>query len=153
MSDSPFTTCPTSDKNISELQSAGYVDSTGNLVAAYDAATVKLGSPWRMPTEAEILALISNCTTTWSTTNGVNGRLVKGTGNYKNRSIFLPASGCGYAPFLQYPGSKGYFWASTANSNYSYGAIERGFSLDEVNWYNNSRNIGLPVRPVRSATE
>ncbi len=45
----------------SALLSAGYIDSTGNLVAAHDAATAHLGSPWRMPTADEIDALIDNC--------------------------------------------------------------------------------------------
>ena len=56
-----------------ELLSAGDIDSTGNLVAAYDAATAHLGAPWRIPTSDEIQALVDNCTTTWITTNGVSG--------------------------------------------------------------------------------
>lgn len=51
---------PTYYKSNSTLQSQGYIDSTGNLVAKYDAATVYLGTPWRMPTCAEIDALINN---------------------------------------------------------------------------------------------
>lgn len=34
--------CPTYGKSSSVLQSAGYIDSTGNLVAKYDAATAHL---------------------------------------------------------------------------------------------------------------
>ena len=85
--------CPTYNKTTSELQSAGYIDSTGNLVSAHDAATAHLGAPWRMPTDAEFAALISNCYTTWTTRNGVYGRLVTGRGTYASRSIFLPAAG------------------------------------------------------------
>ena len=59
----------THEKGSAELRSAGYIDSSGCLAAAHDAAAVHLGSPWRMPTDAEIFALISNCTTTWITTN------------------------------------------------------------------------------------
>ena len=42
MSSSPFSSssCPTYNKSNSQLLSAGYIDSTGNLVAAHDAATV-----------------------------------------------------------------------------------------------------------------
>ena len=86
---------PTYYKSNDALLSSGYIDSTGNLVAAHDAATAHLGSPWRMPTDAEFSALISNCTTTWITTNGVAGRLVTGKGDYADRSIFLPAAGNG----------------------------------------------------------
>ena len=39
MSSSPFASCPTDGKDNSALQSAGYIDSTGNLTAAHDAAT------------------------------------------------------------------------------------------------------------------
>lgn len=48
MSSSPFSssTCPTYNKRNSTLQSQGYIDSTGNLVAKYDAATAHLGAPW-----------------------------------------------------------------------------------------------------------
>jgi len=69
---------PTYGKDNAALLSAGYIDSTGNLVAAHDAATAHRGSPWRMPTSDEIQALINNCTTTWITTNGVYGGLVTG---------------------------------------------------------------------------
>ena len=80
--------CPTYGKSNSELQSLGYIDSTGNLTTAHDAATAHLGSPWRMPTDAEHSALINNCTTTWTTRNGVYGRLVTGKGAYASKSIF-----------------------------------------------------------------
>ena len=39
MSSSPFASCPTDGKDNSALQSAGYIDSTGNLTAAHDATT------------------------------------------------------------------------------------------------------------------
>ena len=74
--------CLTYGKDTAQLQSAGYIDATGNLVAQYDAATAHLGAPWRMPTDAEYAALIDNCDTEWTTRNGVAGRLVKGRGAY-----------------------------------------------------------------------
>ena len=122
MSSSPFSSssCPTWDKDHAALISAGYIDSTGNLVAAHDAAMAHLGSPWRMPTRAEINALISNCTTTWITTNGVSGRLVTGKGDYANRSIFLPATGYGNDSNLYRPGSNGRCWTSTPHSDGSW---------------------------------
>lgn len=82
MGSSPFSgsSCPTYNKTTAQLQSAGYIDATGNLVAKYDAATAHLGAPWRMPTDAEFAALINNCTTTWTMRNGVYGRLVTGKG-------------------------------------------------------------------------
>ena len=118
MSSSPFdsSSCPTVGKNDSQLQSAGYIDVTGNLVPAHDAARAHWGSPWRMPTDAEFNALVSNCDTQWTTRNGVNGRLVKGRGAYSSKSIFLPAAGYGYDSYLYRLGSDGVYWSSTPYS-------------------------------------
>ena len=54
----------------------------------------KLGDGWRLPTNDEFDALISNCGKgEWTNQNGVDGRLFKGTGDYESNSIFLPAAG------------------------------------------------------------
>lgn len=155
MSSSPFSypSCPTYGKYNSALQSAGYIDSTGNLTAAHDAVTAHLGTPWRMPTSDEVQALVDNCTTTWITTNGVAGRLVTGKGNYANRSIFLPAAGYGYDPFLNYPGSLGYYWSSTPKSDISSHAWYLCFYSSYFYRLNNSRYLGQSVRPVRGFAE
>jgi len=151
MSGSPFSesSCPTYDKSNSALLSAGYIDSTGNLVAAHDAATAHLGAPWRMPTDAEFSALIDNCTTTWITTNGVNGRLVTGKGAYADRSIFLPAAGDGNDSYLGSPGSDGYYWSSTPHSDDSLDAWYRDFYSGSFGRGYYSRYRGRSVRPVR----
>ena len=153
MSSDPFTPslCPTYGKNNAALLSAGYIDSTGNLVAAHDAATVHLGLPWRMPTSDEIVALVNNCTTTWITTNGVSGRLVTGKGDYANRSIFLPAAGYGDAfSNLHYPNSLGIVWSSTPDSSRSNYAWDLRFRSSSFGRSSNSRRDGGQcVRPVR----
>lgn len=57
---------------------------------AYDAATVNLGSDWRMPTVEEMKELITKCKWEWTQINGVNGfKISANNGN----SIFLPATG------------------------------------------------------------
>ena len=159
MSSSSFsssgTAASTYNKSNSALQSAGYIDSTGNLVAAHDAATAHLGSPWRMPTDAEFSNLVYKCTTTWITTNGVNGTLVTGKGDYANRNIFLPAAGFGGGPglpgsCLSNPGSSGHYWSSTPYSGNSYYAWSLGFGSSYfMRAYNGSRYFGMQVRPVR----
>lgn len=100
----------TYNKDNSALRSAGWIDSTGNLAAAHDAATAHLGAPWRMPTRGDIDALIGNCTTTSITTNGVKGLLVTGKDDYAGRSIFLPAADSGYNNEF---GADDYYWSST----------------------------------------
>lgn len=139
--------CPTNDKDNSALLSAGYIDSSGNLVAAHDAATAHLGAPWRMPTEAEFQALSSNCTTTWTTRNGVSGRLVTGKGAYASKSIFLPAAGDDSGVYG--PGSYGYYWSSTANSDKWYSVLVVVFTSGKFNLGFTDRYEGLSVRPVR----
>ena len=105
-----------------------------------------------MPTSEEIGALISNCTTTWITTNGVSGRLVTGKGTYANGSIFLPAAGYGYGSDLYYFGSDGYYWPSTPTSGSSYNAWNFGFHSGYFGRSDyRSRSNGQSVRPVRDA--
>ena len=145
------TAASTYDRDNSTLRSEGWIDSTGNLTAAHDAATAYLGSPWRMPTADEIDALTSNCTTTWITTNGVSGRLVTGTGAYANRSIFLPAAGYGNDSSLYNIGSNGYYWSSTPSSN-GWG-LSCGFQFGLGYFIQDSydRFSGRSVRPVRDS--
>lgn len=144
-----FTGCPTYGMSISQLQSEGYIDATGNLLAAHDAATTHLGAPWRMPTAAEFSALVNNCTTTWTTRNGVNGRLVTGEGAYASKSIFLPAAGLGIGSSLYESGSYGYCWSSTPSSGNSDIAWYLFFSSSNFRRNDNDRYYGFTVRPVR----
>ena len=155
MSSSPFdwNSCPTMGKDNSTLQSEGYIDATGNLVAAHDAATAHLGAPWRMPTDAEHDDLINNCDWTWTAKNGVNGYEFRGRGDYASNSIFLPAAGHGYDSRLRFPGSDGDFWSSTPNSDDSDYAWQIDFSSGYFYRYNDryERHFGQSVRPVRFA--
>ena len=142
--------CPTYGKNNSQLQSEGYIDSAGNLVAAHDAATAHLGAPWRMPTDAEFSALFNNCDTKWTSCNGVSGFLVKGRGSYTSKSIFLPAAGYGYDSGLRDFGSNGVYWPSSLSSDglvYEYALTFLSHDFDR---YTDTRSYGESVRPVRS---
>ena len=143
--------CPTYGKNNSQLQSAGYIDASGNLVAAHDAATAHLGAPWRMPTDAEFSALINNCDTEWTSRNGVPGRLVKGRGAYASKSIFLPAAGYGhgYDSNLYNLGSYGYYWSSTPYSGNSSDAWFLDFGSGYFGRSSLPRAEGQSIRPVR----
>ena len=141
--------CPTYNKGDSQLRSAGYIDSTGSLVAAHDAATQHWGAPWRMPTFAELDALISNCTTTWTTRNGVYGLLVTGKGTYASKSIFLPAAGDGYSSDHGYAGSLGVCWSSTPNLDGSSSAWYLDFDSGNFRRSSYGRYYGRSVRPLR----
>ena len=144
------TSLSTYDKDNSALLSEGYIDATTNLVAAYDAAHVHWGGEWRMPTRDEIDALVSNCTATWITTNGVRGQLVTGKGTYANRSIFLPAAGYGAPSNIQNSGFLCHYWSSTpdlGDSRYAWNLLITSWGSFELN--SNYRCSGRPVRPVR----
>lgn len=140
--------CPTSDKSDSLLQSQGYIDPTGNLVAENDAATSWLGAPWRMPTKEEWESLENNCTITWTERNGVFGRQVTGKGGYESQSIFLPAAGYGFESLLNLSGSWGEYWSSTSSGNSS-GAWCCVLYSTNFAQYSCSRYCGLSVRPIR----
>ena len=138
---------PTHGKDNAALLSAGYIDSTGNLVPAHDAATAHFGFPWRMPTHADFVALLENCTSTWITTNGVTGRLFTGTGNYADKSIFLPATGEAYQTTLSSGNYYGYYTSSTSYSN-DEDARDLDFGEAYIDTRVRSRYMGRSVRPI-----
>ena len=126
----------------------GEVDNKTELDPEDDAATVNMGSEWRMPTIDEITELIENCTWQWTKLNGVNGYQVTGP---NGNSIFLPASG---ESAMYSIGLKGYYWtrsmAFTAPSFYfpTNGAnLYFASDLEKVN--GSSRFMGCTVRAVR----
>ena len=121
-------------------------DNKTTLEAADDAATRKLGSPWRMPTMIELQELIDHCTWTWTTQDGKNGYEVKGT---NGNSIFLPAAGYREGSELNGAGSWGRYWSSSLDAARSYCARNLGFDSGARGWYHNPRFYGFSVRPVR----
>lgn len=136
----------TNGLSISQLESQGYIDGSGNLTSLHDAATANWGGSWRMPTKADYEELIYNCTWTWTTQNGVNGYKVTGTnGNH----IFLPAAGYRYGSSLYYEGDFGRYWSSTPGDfDYDNNAyyLDFGYGGEGVDW--DYRGIGHTVRPV-----
>jgi len=138
--------CLTFGLSYSELQSKGIIDSDGNLTAKYDAATANWGKEWRMPTKAEIEELKHNCAWTWTSQNGVNGYVVTGP---NGNSIFLPAVGYRDGSSLNFAGSYGGYWSSTADEDYSGDAYSLNFDSGYYGWYcSYLRNFGQSIRPV-----
>ena len=121
------------------------VDNKMVLESSDDVASVKLGGKWRMPTDAEWTELRTKCTWTWTTQNGVNGRLVTAT---NGNSIFLPAAGYRNLTGLYNAGSYGYFWSSSLNTGSPYRAWGVSFGSDYVSRLSISRYYGFSVRPV-----
>ena len=75
-----------------------------------DAATILLGSPWRIPTKEEYKELIEKCKWNEETLNGVKGCRVTGP---NGNSIFLPLAG-GYSFGFPYEEGYGVYWSSSA---------------------------------------
>ena len=131
--------------SISQLQSQGYIDGSGNLAPSHDAARANWGSSWRMPTKEEQQELIDNCTWTWTTQNGVNGYKVTGpNGNH----IFLPAAGYRDGSSLYLAGKDGYYWSSTPFESSSNTAWLLYFHSGYLRMGTCGRSYGPPVRPV-----
>lgn len=123
----------------------GTIDNKTVLEAADDVAAVKWGSTWRMPTDAELLELHTECIWTWTTLNGVDGYKVTGT---NGNSIFLPAAGyCGDSSFYGV-GIHGYYWSNSLDTNGPRYAWRVNFHSSNVGRRSNRRDYGYSVRPV-----
>ena len=105
-----------------------------------------------MPTIDELSALRNNCDWTWTTTNGVNGYIVRGKGGYASASIFLPAAGYGDGTSLGIVGSDGGYRSSVPNSGRNF-AWYLYFDSGSHGTSDNFRDIGQSVRPVQGFTE
>lgn len=112
----------------------------------YDAAHVKWGGSWSMPTVDQIKELIDNCSKIWTSKNGVKGILITGP---NGASIFLPTPGRRNGDSLNGEGWSGYYWSSSLYLN------REGFAYSLVfgssDWYWSSfyeRYDGRSVRPV-----
>ena len=126
--------------------SHGPVDSKTVLDPADDAVHVKLAGKWRMPTYAEWAELITKCTWTWTTLNGVNGRLVTGK---NGNSIFLPAAGRRDDTNFGDAGSRGYYWSSSLYTDWPSGAWRVSFDSSNVGRSGSGgRCYGFSIRPV-----
>ena len=110
-----------------------------------DAAHVNLGGKWRMPTDADWTELRTKCTWTWTTRNGVNGRLITGS---NGNSIFLPAAGGRDSVNRYYTGSDGYYWSSSLSAGFPFLAWGVDFGSGRVDRRNDGRCFGRSVRPV-----
>lgn len=123
----------------------GTVDYKTSLDPEDDAAYVKRGGSWRMPTSREWEELIDNCTWTWTTHNGVEGYLVTGP---NSSSIFLPCAGSRRSTNFYTTYSYGEYWSSSLSTDHHECACGVNFSSNGVSGGTTSRCLGLSLRPV-----
>lgn len=141
-------------KSNATLQSEGWITADGVLAPEHDAAQARWGGAWRMPTDSELSALSDNCDWMWTTTNGVSGYVVRGRGDFKASSIFLPAAGYGSKTSLYEAGSYGYYWSSVPDSGSSYYAGYLNFSSSyHFTMNGGNRSVWWSVRPVQGFAE
>lgn len=137
-----------------------YYDNKTELEMGDDAATVNWGVNWQMPSIEQFAELIdsNNTTTSWTTLNGVSGRMIVSKSNDKR--IFLPAAGYRASTEGLLDSRYGFYWSRSLNmvdwTSSTYGRYLRFSSSEiEANPYNYGgsdyyyRYSGLCVRPVR----
>ena len=121
-----------------------YLDYNGTTTAI-----ANWGQPWRMPTKEEWEELFQNTTSTWTTQNGVNGRLFTAL---NGKEVFLPAAGVYTNGTLYGAGSSGVYWSSLQNYITNFNS-----EFYTVNWIDSSDYdvfyYCITIRPVRNASE
>lgn len=140
-----------------------FVDNLTILLPEDDAATVNWGSGWRMPSESEWEELYTNTTHTWTTRNGVKGRLFTAA---NGNTIFLPAAGYHSGNSFFDASEEGYYWSNSLHTNSFTNTIVTRYAsclyftntnckMWNMNYDTNNgyRSSGNPVRPVRSPSQ
>lgn len=111
-----------------------------------DVAYVLWGHNWRMPSKDQVEELIEECTSEWTTQDGVSGRLITGP---NNNTIFLPAAGYRGAVDPGARGTRGDYSARTLVENDNYFGFGFEYSSSSMYLdYNNNRYDGRTIRPV-----
>ena len=136
--------------NKSSYGNDGYTDSLTTLETTDDAVLQNVHK-YSMPTKEQLQELIDGTTSTWTTQNGVNGRLF--TSKTNGNSIFVPAAGYGSGGSMYNVGSYGYLWSSSLYEDYTNNAWGLYFYSDYVDLYDDDRCGGRSVRGVVAASK
>ena len=128
----------------------GFTDNLTMLEAADDAATANWGSGWRTPTSAEFQELMDKCKVTWTTQDGINGRLFAGS---NGNTIFLPVAGFSGNGSINVVGTYGCYWSSSLYTEDPDYAFYFYFNSGGCRMNDYSRYYGFSVRPVCSVSQ
>ena len=127
----------------------GTVDGSDYLDLTDDVAHVLLGGNWRIPTDYEFMELVNSCAWTWTSLNGVSGYRINGTKDgYRDRSVFLPASGSMLNSENKWIGNEGCYWSKSLSDDYPYFASYLMFDEGSKSVSRTYRMYGMSVRPV-----
>ncbi len=122
-------------------------DNKTKLEARDDAASVRWGTEWRMPTKEEFEELIDNCD--WEIQYNKNNYIfLVGRSKTNGEAITFPACGfmSGYDTSLY--GQYGGYWSSTLFQEHTSDAYIFSFNSKSISCVNNNRCEGLKIRPV-----
>ncbi len=124
----------------------GFTDELTVLQSADDPATTNWGNGWEMPSKEQWEELNENTKSSWTTRNGVKGRLFTAS---NGNSLFLPAAGDRWYGELIGAGYYGYYWSSSLYTDVPSDAW--GFYFDSGYAVSSSggRDYGRSVRAVR----
>lgn len=132
----------------------GDIDDNLQLDIEDDAATYQWGGNWTIPTKQQFEELISECSWTLTTVDGVRGWNVVGK---SGKNIFLPGAGTIEEGNLIGDGGLGYYWSScmetfTSEPTFAsdYGFL-LSFGIDGYFVVSKQRYTGCTIRPVINA--
>jgi uncharacterized protein (TIGR02145 family) len=146
---------------LTEPYSSSQTAYTGNEKPLSTSADVaySVNTSWRIPTEAQIDALISDSNTNaktkseswktgWTTLGGNNGgRLI--TSKVNGISLFFAAAGYYNDGSLSNAGNYGYCWSSTPSDSYNNYSFYLSFNSYDISKFGDRRHFGFSVRPVK----
>lgn len=112
-----------------------------------DAAQIKLGGKWRIPTREECIELVDNCAWSVVSRNGTNG--VVFTSKINGNTLFFPFSGSFFSQYNDI-GENGFVWASDGNVGMP--ILAKSLSIHSGEQPNGDatllRYMAVPIRPV-----
>ena len=113
-----------------------------------DAANANMGGDWHMPTPEQFKELINETDNTWTTQDGINGRLFTSKTD-TSKSIFIPAAGYAWNGSLYDVGRSGFVWSSMLSAYDVSSGQYLSFDSGDVYLYNYGyRYYGFSVRGV-----
>ena len=124
-----------------------YTTTRATLDLEDDAAHVHMGGDWHMPRPTQIQELLNNTTNTWTTQDGVNGRLFTSKSD-NSKSIFIPAAGGAWDGSVRGSGDNGSIWSSVLNTDSVVYGQYLSFDSGDVDLGDYRRSGGLSVRGV-----
>ena len=124
-----------------------YVTTGSTLESEDDAAHIHMGGDWHMPTPNQIWELMHNTTSTWTTQDGVNGRLFTSKKD-ASKSIFIPAAGSAWIGSVRGIGRYGHVWSSMLSTVFADSCQCLNFYSEDSYLTNYDRSDGFSVRGV-----